>query len=34
MWMVEWRGMCVCKAKERLGSTTGQDYESRCLVGA
>ena len=20
--MVEWHGMCVCKARERLGSTT------------
>ena len=28
--MVEWRGMCVCKARERLGSTSAGDFAADC----
>ena len=27
--MVEWRGMCVCKARERLDSTTAHSKDKR-----
>ena len=30
MWMVEWCGMCVCKARERLGSTSTGDFAADC----
>ena len=28
--MVEWHGMCVCKARERLGSTFMGDFAADC----
>ena len=28
--MVKWHGMCVCKARERLGSTSVGDFAADC----
>ena len=28
--MMEWRGMCVCKDRERLGSTSVGDFAADC----
>ena len=28
--MVEWHGMCVCKARERLVSTSAGDFAADC----